>query len=262
MRLPGALSELLSPPPDVAGLEPAAAPAGGPSSAQAPAGGRTPDPRRLVALAAALTVLGEAVFAWLSSQPALPPVEEVAGALAAGAALVAGGVPAGLAAAKVLMGDMFHVELHRGRLYVCAGVPSRGPPLAPGSVAVRPTGDARGNGAFASVRIPAGTHIADYSGELLDRAAFAERYPDGVGDYAMAVDADMVMDAAAAAPDTSSFHPVHMNHSRVRPNVRRFYRRSERRVSFFAAADIEPGQELLNDYGRAYWYGRQHLELP
>ncbi|KXZ51234.1 hypothetical protein GPECTOR_13g721 [Gonium pectorale] len=130
------------------------------------------------------------------------------------------------------------------------------------TVVVRPTGDARGNGAFAAACIPAGTHIADYSGDLLDRAAFDARYPDGVGDYSMAVDHEYVLDAASLAPLTSSFHAVHMNHSAVRPNVRRYYRRSERRVSFFASADIEPGQELLYDYGRAYWYGREHLEMP
>ncbi|GLC67564.1 mRNA turnover 4 [Pleodorina starrii] len=160
------------------------------------------------------------------------------------------------------MGDFFHLEVHRGRLYVCAGVPSSGPPLAPGAVEVRPTGDVRGNGAFASARIPAGTHIADYSGDRLDRAAFLERYPDSVGDYAMAIDDEFVLDAAHLAPYTASFHAVHMNHSSTRANVGRYYRRREGRVSFFATRDIEVGEELLYDYGRSYWYGREHLELP
>ena len=52
--------------------------------------------------------------------------------------------------------------------------------MSPGSVVTRPTGDVRGNGGYAQLLIPAGTHICDYSGELLDRAAFYERYPDGV----------------------------------------------------------------------------------
>lgn len=68
----------------------------------------------------------------------------------------------------------------RGRLYLQAGVPCSGAPLAPGSVCVRPTGDARGNGAFAAAPIPAGTHLGDYTGELLGREAFYARYPDGV----------------------------------------------------------------------------------
>ncbi len=86
--------------------------------------------------------------------------------------------------------------------------------------------------------------------------------PPTQGNYATAVDDEWVIDAASLAPDTSTFHAVHMNHSRTRANVRRYYKRSERRISFFAARDIEVGEELLYDYGRAYWYGREHLEMP
>jgi hypothetical protein len=68
----------------------------------------------------------------------------------------------------------------RGQVYLQLGVPSSGPPLQPGSVITRPTGDVRGNGAYAVHAIPAGTHIADYEGELLDNDAFFSRYPDGV----------------------------------------------------------------------------------
>jgi SET domain-containing protein len=78
----------------------------------------------------------------------------------------------------------------------------------------------------------------------------------------MAVDTDWIIDAAAAAPDCSAFHPVHMNHSKVRANVARYYDRAAGRVAFFASCDIVPGDELLYDYGRAYWRGREHLELP
>lgn len=68
----------------------------------------------------------------------------------------------------------------RGRLYLTVGVPSQGPPVQAGAVVVRPTGDVRGNGAFAAALIPKGTYLGDYTGELLDRAAFFRRYPDGV----------------------------------------------------------------------------------
>jgi hypothetical protein len=60
------------------------------------------------------------------------------------------------------------------------GVPKSGPALAPNSISTRPTGDVRGNGAYATRLIPAGSHIADYAGELLSNEAFFQRYPDGV----------------------------------------------------------------------------------
>lgn len=68
----------------------------------------------------------------------------------------------------------------RGQVYLQLGVPRSGPTLQPGSVITRPTGDVRGNGAYAVCVIPAGTHIADYEGELLSNDAFFSRYPDGV----------------------------------------------------------------------------------
>jgi len=68
----------------------------------------------------------------------------------------------------------------RGRLYFQLGVPSSGPPIPPGSVCVRPTGDARGNGAFATALLPKGAHVCDYEGERISRQEYARRYPDGV----------------------------------------------------------------------------------
>jgi hypothetical protein len=68
----------------------------------------------------------------------------------------------------------------RGRVYIQVNVPSKGPPAAPGAIITQPTGDVRGNGAFATLIIPRGTHIADYSGQLLDRQGFFAKYPDGV----------------------------------------------------------------------------------
>lgn len=69
---------------------------------------------------------------------------------------------------------------YRGQLYLQLGVPSSGPPLPPDSVATRPTGDVRGNGAYATKLIPVGTHLADYYGEVLSNTQFFARYPDGV----------------------------------------------------------------------------------
>lgn len=63
----------------------------------------------------------------------------------------------------------------RGRLYVQLGVPSQGPAMAPGSVKVRPTGDVRGNGAYATRTIPAGSFIIQYEGEWLEWPQFESR---------------------------------------------------------------------------------------
>jgi len=65
------------------------------------------------------------------------------------------------------------------------------------------------------------------------------------GDFATAIDDEWTVDAARECADTSLFHPVHMNHSSVRPNVRRYYARAQRRVSFFTIRDVQPGEELL-----------------
>lgn len=59
------------------------------------------------------------------------------------------------------------------------------------------------------------------------------------------MDEEWAIDAAAAVGDTARFHVVHMNHSAGRANVRRFYARAQRRVSFFASRDVQPGEELL-----------------
>lgn len=48
---------------------------------------------------------------------------------------------------------------------------------------VRPTGDRRGNGAYALVTIPKGTCLGEYEGELLDEATYWDRYPSGVVGY-------------------------------------------------------------------------------
>jgi SET domain-containing protein len=77
----------------------------------------------------------------------------------------------------------------------------------------------------------------------------------------MAIDQEYVIDAADYVACTSTFHPVHMNHSRS-ANILRYYCRAEGRVAFFAARDIQPGEELVYNYGRAYWAGREHMELP
>ena len=61
----------------------------------------------------------------------------------------------------------------------------------------------------------------------------------------MAIDDEWTIDAAARVADTTNFHLSHLNHSRGRANVRRYYRRAEQRISFFTDRDVQPGEELL-----------------
>ena len=81
------------------------------------------------------------------------------------------------------------------------------------------------------------------------------------GDLVIGIDDEWAIDGTPVVHDTATFHAVHMNHSRRRYNVLRYTSRAERAVRFFAARDILPEEELLIDYGRNYWRGRQALEL-
>ena len=45
---------------------------------------------------------------------------------------------------------------------------------------VAPTGDERGNGAFATELIAKGTYIGDYEGRLISEKEYWVAYPDGV----------------------------------------------------------------------------------
>ncbi|GAX85076.1 hypothetical protein CEUSTIGMA_g12496.t1 [Chlamydomonas eustigma] len=130
------------------------------------------------------------------------------------------------------------------------------------AVQVKETGDGRGNGAFATIRIPKGTHLCDYDGELISNKEYWRRYPEGVSNYVTEIDEEWHIDATAVVGQTSSFSAVHMNHSRSRKNVKRCKMPEARRVAFFAARDIAVGEELLYDYGSKYWEGRREQEMP
>ena len=96
----------------------------------------------------ALAAAGAGCYRLLSSAPQLPPLGPALSAAGVLAGAVMGTGLVGGVALKAAMGDRFHAELHRGRLYVQFGVPSQGPPVAAGAVVVRPTGVPQlGNGA-------------------------------------------------------------------------------------------------------------------
>ncbi|KIY99132.1 hypothetical protein MNEG_8828, partial [Monoraphidium neglectum] len=64
------------------------------------------------ALSCALGAAGAGAYHLLSTQPALPPLSDALGELAAAAGVLLGGAAACAAVAKAVLGDRFHVELH------------------------------------------------------------------------------------------------------------------------------------------------------
>ncbi|KAK3245128.1 hypothetical protein CYMTET_45286 [Cymbomonas tetramitiformis] len=169
---------------------------------------------------------------------------------------------AGAGEFEVQFGDtVVSVEIVDGRVYIQWGFPPKeGPLVSPGDVVVRETGDVRGRGAYVANPIEEGTFLGDYEGELLDNAEYFKRYPSGVADYCIGVDPDYVLDGVEVAKG-DEFTIAHINHSRLRANVVRRARRKERRISFFASRDLAVGEELLLDYGRKYWQGREDMEI-
>ena len=141
------------------------------------------------------------------------------------------------------------------------------------SISVRQTSDGRGNGAFATQDIACGVCLGDYEGELLDLKEFFERYgsESGVGEYCIRIDDDFVIDGRQVVIQNkdetceysdmikASFTPAYINHSARRCNVVRKILRKERRVLMYTSRKVNPGEELLLDYGKQYWKGREHL---
>ena len=55
----------------------------------------------------------------------------------------------------------------------------------------------------------------------------------------MGIDREWTIDGRELAKDTTRFNPCHINHSSSRHNVARRCSRAERRVSFYAARNIQ-----------------------
>ena len=55
----------------------------------------------------------------------------------------------------------------------------------------------------------------------------------------MGIDREWTIDGRELAKDTTRFNPCHINHSSSRHNVTRRCSRAERRVSFYAAHNIQ-----------------------
>ena len=103
----------------------------------------------------------------------------------------------------------------------------------------------QGYGAFATLRIPRGTRLIEYTGERLTPAQADARYPDVADErhhtFLFAIDDDVVIDAAVGGNEARW-----INHS-CDPNCDAVI--DAGRIWIEATRDIEPGEELAYDYG-------------
>lgn len=108
-----------------------------------------------------------------------------------------------------------------------------------------------GNGVFATKKIPAGTLICVYNGELISSAEAEKRSAAyrakniNTPIYIFEIDEDFCIDAT----DTGTENPARfINHS-CDENCEAFWNERERKMEIRALRDIAEGEELSFDYG-------------
>lgn len=140
-------------------------------------------------------------------------------------------------------------------------------PLPDERFVIASTSDGRGMGLFVGAApIEAGSYLFDYEGRILEQAEFDLTYPharraDGPhADYAVGIeqaDGDGVY-VDAASPDESNI-ARYMNHADAETANCAAWTLAHPmpRVLIFAQEELAPGVELVWDYGRDYWEGRE-----
>ncbi|KAL3895817.1 MAG: hypothetical protein SGPRY_013422 [Prymnesium sp.] len=129
-------------------------------------------------------------------------------------------------------------------------------PIGDACFRVQDSAAGKGQGLFASAPIAAGSYLFPYEGERLTEEQFFERYPDANGRYVACIDGYLPWMAPSyidGADPSRSGLARWMNHSSRRPNVRWKKQRFGSSMYFYAACPIESGEELMFDYGDAYW---------
>jgi uncharacterized protein len=119
--------------------------------------------------------------------------------------------------------------------------------LAPG-IEVRPS-RIDGRGCFATVAFKKGRKIAEYDGERITRYEVTRRVKNKRRIYICGVDSYWAIDGSHGGNGTQF-----INHS-CEPNC--YSKVVHNHILFFALRDIEPGEELLLDYGESYHSNRK-----
>ena len=109
-----------------------------------------------------------------------------------------------------------------------------------------------GNGVFAAEKIPAGTLVCEYSGELISaeeaerRAEARSREDPRAPIYVFEIDENLCIDATDTAAEDNPARFI--NHS-CEENCEAVWNARERRLEIRALRDVESGEELSFDYG-------------
>lgn len=115
------------------------------------------------------------------------------------------------------------------------------------AVEVKPAGDGKGMGAFATEDIAAGAYVTTYVGELVTLLETQERYTDEDPVYLFELTPELYLDAM----DSTHFSR-YFNHDE-KFNLNFTVLPGERRIDFFASRAVLAGEELTFDYGPSYW---------
>jgi uncharacterized protein len=105
-----------------------------------------------------------------------------------------------------------------------------------------------GLGLYTTKPIKKGTVIVEYKGEKLTTKQYNERYDkDDYGSYGMEVNSRLVIDARKTSSGLARYVCDYTG-SGKKPNTQ--YQGEKHKVEIIALRNIEPGEELLIDYGK------------
>lgn len=128
--------------------------------------------------------------------------------------------------------------------------PTRPPPPTMDELktVVKPAGD-MGMGCFAAEDGAADTWVCQYVGEPITLLESTHKYADKDPQYLFQITPDLYLDA-----EESTHHSRFFNHAQF-ANLKFTVDVQRQRVDFWLQRDVRAGDQLMFDYGMAYWLG-------